>query len=522
MFNVRSSWQRIGLIASFITAPALLPSCGQDHTLAPAKTQSLSAASESERARYLTDVPLETASQTLASASSSATDQLQKQRSLGAKDFEHVRFSALMLTETERETLLASGTVRFVESIKPVQMFNTAASWGLDRIDQPSLPLDNSFSAPVSGGRGVWIFVLDTGIDPAHSQFGGRVQPGFTAINDGFGSNDCQGHGTHVAGTAAGATYGVARRAILFPVRVLDCLGAGSTEGVVAGIDYVIFQKMSYPAVPMVANLSLGGSVDRAMDEAIRRLTDQDVFTAVAAGNSSEDACSFSPAREPSAFTVGSTTSQDVKSDFSNFGSCLDAYAPGSRILSAQPGNRRATLSGTSMAAPHVAGVGALVLAARPEYSAKKVGQRIVSLSRSGAVDQVDGSRPENRLLQIETREGTVGPGPIPLPVPPGLVFNGELDLRQVRFFSIPNSSIPFAGQLSLQAQLEGPSGTDFNISLDQWNSDNNTWVPLASTEMSGSSDLLQHSGRYKNIRFGVRSASGSGSFSLKVLFSPN
>lgn len=206
------------------------------------------------------------------------------------------------------------------------------------------------------------MYVIDTGVRPTHSELTGRVAAGFTTLSDGNGTNDCQGHGTHVAGTVAGTNYGVAPSAMIVPVRVLGCSGSGSTSDVIAGIDWVISHHQS--GVPAVANMSLGGPRSAALDLAVSRGVADGVTFVVAAGNSNVSACTTSPAGEPSAITVGSTTSSDERSSFSNFGTCLDVFAPGSSIVSAGHTSDIATrtLSGTSMASPHVAGVAALAL----------------------------------------------------------------------------------------------------------------------------------------------------------------
>ena len=238
-------------------------------------------------------------------------------------------------------------------------------SWGLDRIDEQAMPLDNVGDSTNSGfvrntnGTGVKAYIIDTGIYSKHSQFGTRVVPGFTAISDGRGTEDCNGHGTHVAGTVGGSISGVANNVTLVPVRVLNCQGAGSWSGVVAGIDFVIKQKSG----PAVANMSLGGGVSDSVDQAVRNLVAAGVVTVVAAGNDGLDACNYSPARVTEAITVGATentsSSTEGIASYSNTGSCVDIYAPGTNIKSTWIGGTNAsnTISGTSMATPHVTGI---------------------------------------------------------------------------------------------------------------------------------------------------------------------
>ena len=241
--------------------------------------------------------------------------------------------------------------VLFVELDQPMYALDTQSptpSWGLDRVDQRALPLSNSFTASAYGS-GVDVYIVDTGVSTTHTDFSGRLRSGFSAINDRRGSNDCNGHGTHVAGTAAGATYGVAKAASIIPVRVLDCKGSGSTTGVIAGLDWIVQHHVA--GKPSVANMSLGGGVSSALDTAVQNVINDGVVMAVAAGNSNADACNSSPARAANAITVGATERTDIRASYSNFGTCLDIFAPGSGITSAWINSTTATntISGTSM-----------------------------------------------------------------------------------------------------------------------------------------------------------------------------
>lgn len=250
------------------------------------------------------------------------------------------------------------------------------ATWGLDRIDQADQPLDTQYHFSQTGA-GVTAFIIDTGIRADHVEFTGRVLAGYDTVGDGNGTNDCNGHGTHVAGTVGGTTWGVAKGVSLVPVRVLDCSGSGSWSGVIAGIDWVANSTLR----PAVANMSLGGAASASVDSAVAGAVAKGVTIAVAAGNSNADACTASPAREPTALTVGATTTLDARASYSNWGSCVDLFAPGSGITSAWNTNSTATntIGGTSMASPHVAGVAALALAANPGASPAAVASLLVS-----------------------------------------------------------------------------------------------------------------------------------------------
>jgi len=297
-----------------------------------------------------------------------------------------------------------------IESIEPDQEVSlaqsapaeqTGATWGLDRIDQALRPLSTTYRYGRTGA-GVTAFIIDTGIRPTHVDFHAsgttttRVSGGYTAIADGNGTGDCNGHGTHVAGTVGGLRWGVAKAATLVPVRVLDCGGSGSWSGVIAGLDFVARSA----ARPAVANMSLGGGASSSVDTAVRNTVAAGVSVVVAAGNSNANACNYSPAREPQAVTVGATTSSDARSSFSNFGTCLDLFAPGSAITSAvsTSDTATATYNGTSMASPHVAGAAALMLEALPGLTPTQVSDRLIAYSTTGRLSSIGTGSP-NRLL---------------------------------------------------------------------------------------------------------------------------
>lgn len=280
--------------------------------------------------------------------------------------------------------------------------------WSLDRIDQRNLPLSQSYGVTQTGA-GVNVYVLDTGIR-AHDEFGTRLQAGRDFIGDGRGTVDCHGHGTHVAGTIAGRAYGVAPGATLRPVRVLDCRGSGSVSGLVAALDWVRSQAKG----PTVVNMSLGAtSVSTALDAAVERLTQAGVTVVVAAGNSGVDACTASPARAPSAITVGASQPDDSRAVFSNFGSCLDLFAPGVAVLSAGIGGPNALtfMSGTSMASPHVAGAAALLLQKTPTLTPGQLALQLSSEATANVLKTATlGSQSPNRLLYAGSGTPTFPP----------------------------------------------------------------------------------------------------------------
>jgi subtilisin family serine protease len=285
----------------------------------------------------------------------------------------------------------------------------TSAPWGLDRLDQTALPLNASY-AYATDGSGVTVYIVDTGINYGHTDFGGRATAGYDAITSGGTAADCNGHGTHVAGTVGGAKYGVAKAARLVGVRVLDCAGSGSSSGVIAGLDWVLQQKQGNPTRPMVVNMSLGGGVSTALDNAVTSLVNAGVTVVVAAGNSTADACTQSPARVPAAITVGATDQTDTFASFSNYGTCVDLDAPGVSITSDYytSTTATATMSGTSMASPHVAGAAALYLAAHPGATAAQVASALNTNASANRVAGAPAGTP-NRVLYV----GFLGGAPV-------------------------------------------------------------------------------------------------------------
>ncbi|MGN8006640.1 S8 family peptidase [Acinetobacter sp. 22301] len=266
--------------------------------------------------------------------------------------------------------------------------------WGLDRIDQKNLPLDSAYSY-LQTGSGTTAYIVDTGILSTHQQFSGRVLSGYTAISDGNGTSDCHGHGTHVAGTVGGSTYGVAKNVSLVPIRILGCDGSGASSNVIAGLDWILKNGKK----PAVVNMSLGGEANASLDSAVENLFNNGYVMVVAAGNSNTDACSSSPARVSKAITVAATDSTDTRASYSNYGSCVDIFAPGSQINSSWIGSNTATkvLNGTSMATPHVVGVVAEMLQSTPTATPQTISTNLLNQASNNVVKNPSGS--PNRLL---------------------------------------------------------------------------------------------------------------------------
>lgn len=362
-------------------------------------------------------------------------------------------------------------------------------TWGLDRVDQRNLPLNATYKYTTTGA-GVTAYVIDTGIYAGHSLFGGRASGGFTAVDDGNGTNDCHGHGTHVAGTIGSSTYGVAKGVTLVGVRVLDCTGSGSSSGVISGIDWVTYTHSG----PSVANMSLGGGYNQALNDAVANSTLRGVTYAVAAGNSGDNACNYSPASTVQALTVAATDSTDTRASFSNAGACVDLFAPGVNITSTWIGNSTATntISGTSMATPHVAGLAALYLQVNPFATPTTVNATMKSAGAWGAVAN-PGTGTPNRFARK---------------------WNATLSAAgQSRYEPDGSSWTQPAGYI--QGWLFGTPSTDTDLYLERW--DGAAWVTVASSGTTSNQERVVYNAPAGIYRFRIYAYAGTGTYDLWV-----
>jgi uncharacterized protein (TIGR03437 family) len=371
----------------------------------------------------------------------------------GRKD--HVYKAALKgfsarLTEKAALAIAADRRVKYVQEdgLVTINATQSNATWGLDRVDQRDLPLNQTYVYDATGA-GVKAYIIDTGVNVAHTDFGGRAINGYDAVDNALPAADCNGHGTHVAGTVGGTTWGVAKGVTLVAVRVLDCSGNGTDSGVIAGINWVTSDHAA--GQPAVANMSLGGGASQALDDAVNASINDGVTYAIAAGNGDifgnpQNACNYSPARVANGITVGSTTSSDARSSFSNYGTCVDIFAPGSSITSAWYSSNTATntISGTSMATPHVAGAAALYLQGNTSASPSTVASTLINNSTLNKVTNALTGSP-NRLLYT----GFIGGG-------------GGTPLPSISSFSPASGGVGTSVTI-LGANLTGATAVRFN-----------------------------------------------------------
>ena len=407
---------------------------------------------------------------------------------------------AATLSAQDLQTLRSDPRVKYIEQdgIMRATATQSGATWGLDRIDQRNLPLDGTYTYTTTAS-GVKAYIIDTGINTAHTNFGGRAIWGTNTTGDGNNS-DCQGHGTHVAGTVGSSTYGVAKGVTLVAVKVLGCDGSGTNSGVIAGVNWAVTNKGSAAAV---ANMSLGGGASQAVDDAVNTAASRNLIMAVAAGNENQNACNVSPARAASAITVGSTTNTDARSSFSNYGSCVDLFAPGSNITSTWIGSTTATntISGTSMATPHVAGAAALLIAGGSTTSSA-VANAMLGAATTGKVTGAGTGSPN---LLLYTGTGTSTP-------PAGTTYSGSITASGSSNYKPSSTGFSYAGG-TLKGVLSGPSTADFDLYLQKLSG--STWSNVASSLGSTSSESVTYSATSGTYRWRVYSYSGTGSFTL-------
>jgi len=494
------------VLALAVAALALVPASGVAHTAAPVTVTGQPGAIPGH---YIV---------VMKSAASDASKERTKNRARarGARvDRDYgsaLKGYAAMLPATALSDVRSDPDVAYVEADAIVSATTTqsAPPWGLDRIDQSSLPLNQAYSY-TPAGAGVKAYIVDTGVRFSHQQFAGRAVSGYDAI-DGGSADDCNGHGTHVAGTVGASTYGVAKQVDLVGVRVLDCTGSGTNSGVIAGVNWVTGDHAA--GQPAVANMSLGGGTSTALDQAVANSIADGVSYAVAAGNENADACLGSPARAANAITVASTTSTDARSSFSNFGTCVDLFAPGSSIKSSWYTSDTATntISGTSMATPHVAGVAALYLQSNPTASPGTVADAVNAGATAGKVTGAGTGSP-NRLLS----SGLGVSPPPPAPTGCGLAqsFSGSLGATGASAIAPNGSSYESVTAGTHRGCLRGPSTADFDLYLDKRTSSG--WTQVARAISSTSSDDITYSATAGTYRWRVVSYSGSGAYTFEL-----
>ncbi len=402
------------------------------------------------------------------------------------------------------QRLAANPEVAWIEADKGTYGGATAKSWGLDRVDQRSLPLDDQIQRPNSGA-GVHAYILDSGIRASHSEFRGRVGNGYDFISNDNNPADCHGHGTHVAGTVGGATYGVAPGVILHGVRVLDCNNWGSYSAIIAGVDWVTRNHIA----PAVANMSIGGDTSTSLDNAVQRSINVGVVYCISAGNDNRNACNYSPARVSAAITVGATASNDYRANFSNYGSCIDIFAPGVDIRSAwyTSDTRWGTMSGTSMASPHVCGAAAQYRSVFPDASVAQVTNFLLNAATNGAVRNPGSSSP-NKLLYLADPGDGGGDDP---PCSDCTRYSGRLD--GVDDYQVqPNGDYYWSAAGTHEGWLRAEAGVDFDLRVYRWNGDE--WVQVGYSTSPTENEFIRLSNMNRGYYYWrIESYAGAGNY---------